>query len=173
MIQSLRTVRVGLLLGLLAILAGFVMGGLFGAREDAIKDGLWERASAVLDSAYGGDEAAARKVADKSWSYHKRAHMHWGGIGAVTVALSLLLGLVGGAAGPRALLSLLLGAGALTYPLAWLLAGRSAPGLGSTGAAKEALDLWFVLPAGLLLLGSLGTLAFAAQRLFVARDDAA
>jgi len=51
-----------------------------------------------------------------------------------------------------------LGAGALLYSLFWLFAGFTAPSLGSTGAAKEALSFIAIPGAGLCLLGVVGTI---------------
>ena len=160
---ALASVRPGLLLSLLAILLGFGLGGVFGRFEDGIKEGLQESATAVLDAEYGGSAAEAAKVADNAWVYHKRAHMHWGGIGAATLAVSILLGLAGAGRGAGRWVALALGVGAVLYPLAWLLAGRSAPGLGSTGAGKEQWGLLFQLPAGLLILGTVAAIVLVAR----------
>jgi multisubunit Na+/H+ antiporter MnhB subunit len=45
-----------------------------------------------------------------------------------------------------ALVSLALGAGGLGYSIFWMWAGFRAPGLGSTGAAKESLK-WLAMPS--------------------------
>lgn len=50
------------------------------------------------------------------------------------------------------------GAGALLYSTFWLAAGLSAPSVGSTGQAKEALSFLALPGAGLCLLGIGGTL---------------
>ena len=58
----------------------------------------------------------------------------------------------------------LLGLGALGYSAFWLWAGFRAPGLGSTGAAKESLR-WLAMPsAGAMLLGTLCALVLVARR---------
>ena len=54
--------------------------------------------------------------------------------------------------------ALAFGAGALIYSVFWLFAGFKAPGMGSTGAAKESLAFLAVPGAGLSLLGAAGTL---------------
>lgn len=151
---QLRLMRWGLSLSVLAILAGFVLGGLFGAMEDNLKGYLKLQGEGALQSVYHNDEAAMQKVVSKSWSYFKRAHMHGGGIGAATLSLSLLLaGLTSASDRLRTALSTGMGLGALGYSVFWLLAGMRAPGLGSTDAAKESLN-WLAIPsAGLLLLG--------------------
>ncbi len=163
----LRAVRGGLMLSLLTILLGFTLGGVFGAAEDWLKDGLRASAEAVRDTAYGGDASKMQTVVDKSWTYYKRAHMHGGAIGTAALAMSLLLGvLVASAAALRAVVSAALGAGGLGYTLFWLLAARRAPGLGGTGAAKDSLE-WLAVPtAGLLLAGTAVTIVLVARELY-------
>jgi multisubunit Na+/H+ antiporter MnhB subunit len=51
-------------------------------------------------------------------------------------------------------LSIALGIGALGYSVFWLWAGFRAPGLGSTGAAKESLA-WLAMPSsGIFVLAT-------------------
>jgi len=163
---ELRQVRIGLVLSLLSIFLGFAMGGAFGLNEDAIKNGLKESAEAVRATVYGGDDAAIKATLDKSWSYMKRAHMHLGAIGTAALIQSLLLAFLGVRPWFKRTVSAMLGAGALGYGIFWLLAGQRAPGLGSTGAAKESLA-WLAQPsAGLCLLGTLLTLYAVAASLW-------
>ena len=169
--QAVRAHRIGLLLSMLAILSGFVLGGVFGAWEDSLKGGLADSAGAVLEDVYGGDEAASKKVVDKAWVYYKRAHMHWGAIGAATLSLSILLAAMMGSVALARLASLAMGLGAVLYPVVWLLAGRRAPGMGGTGAAKESLE-WLAVPsAGALLLGGAVALILISARLFGTEPD--
>lgn len=163
----LRAVRGGLVLSLLTIFLGFALGGFFGAAEDQLKDGLRASAEAVRDTTYGGDASKMQSVVDKSWTYYKRAHMHGGAIGTAALAASLLLGaLVATPAALRAVVSTALGAGGLGYSLFWLLAARRAPGLGSTGAAKDSLE-WLAVPSsGLLLVGTLVTIVLVIRELY-------
>ena len=168
---GLRSQRIGLLLSLLAILAGFSLGGVFGAWEERLEADLFHSAQKVLDKHYGGDEAAAQRTVDRAFAYYQRAHMHWGGIGAATLAASLLLAGCLGASPAGRLASLAMGLGALLYPGYWLVAGRRAPGLGGTGAAKASLQ-WLAVPsAGLLLLGAAAALVLVAARLFGRQPD--
>jgi hypothetical protein len=167
----LRAGRWGTLLALLTILFGFALGGVFGVFEDALKDGLTERAEAVRDRVYEGDAAKIKATVDKSWAYYKRAHLHGGGIGAVALGGVLL---VAALRRPprlaRQAVSLALGLGGLGYAAFWLLAARAAPGLGSTDLAKESLA-WLAVPsAGLLLAGIVAVTALTAIELF-GRDD--
>ncbi len=153
-----KTVAAGLCLALLSILFGFGLGMAFGANEDAIKASLAERGAAALDSAYEGDVAAKDKVVKKSWSYLKRAHMHGGAIGTAALGAILALILLTPLGRVAKASALAFGAGAVLYSLFWLFAGFTAPGMGSTGAAKESLSFIAIPGAGLCVLGLLGTI---------------
>ena len=83
-----RSMAVGVCLALLAILLGFVMGGVFGAVESSIKKHLDDAGAAVLHTVYQGDVAAKDAVVKKSWDYLKRAHLHGGAIGSAAVESS-------------------------------------------------------------------------------------
>jgi hypothetical protein len=157
--RGLAPVLPGLCLGVLTMLYGFGLGGLFGLNEEIIKGRLSADAAAVAATAYGNDQAKAQAVVDKSWAYMQRAHLHAGSLGTAAIALSALLVLLGTGAGMARLVSLGLGAGSLGYSVFWMLAGFRAPGMGSTGAAKESLQ-WLAVPsAGLVLLGTVTVLA--------------
>lgn len=165
--RRLRVCRWGALLALLTILFGFGFGGAFGAFEESMKQGLADRAAAVLDTVYEGNAAKAKSVVDKSWVYYKRAHLHGGAIGAVALGSILLLAALRSPPDPvRRGVSLGLGAGGLGYSVFWMLAARAAPGLGGTGPAKESLS-WLAVPsAGLLLLGLVAVIGLTAIELF-------
>lgn len=169
--QRLRQSRLGVSLAVATILLGFSMGGAFGAFEEPLKAGLGARAQAVSDSVYGGDAAQMKSVVDKSWAYYHRAHLHSGAIGGVALGLMMLLALLRRpSAASRRAVSLALGLGGLGYSLFWVLAARAAPGLGSTGAAKESLK-WLAVPsAGLLLVGLCSVLALTLFELFAPVD---
>lgn len=165
--QRLRVCRWGAMLALVTILFGFGVGGAFGAFEDPLKEGLSERAAAVRDTVYGGDAVKMKSVVDKSWAYYKRAHLHGGAIGGAALGAILLLALL---RRPRPLVrrgvALALGVGGLGYSAFWMVAGWSAPGLGSTDAAKESLK-WLAVPsAGLLLVGLFAVATLTAIELF-------
>ena len=162
-----KTVAAGACLSLAAIIFGFAVGGAFGAAEDAIKKRLDSSGGAVLETVYKGDAAAKDAVVKKSWQYLIRAHLHAGAAGTASlasIATMILLVPLGPAAQASALA---FGTGALLYSGFWMIAGFSAPGLGSTGAAKEAFSFIAIPGAGLCLLGALGTLFCVARaRLF-------
>ncbi len=143
---ALRPVLPGLLLGVCTLAFGFGMGAVFGLNEALIRDRLAGSAAAVAATVYQGDAAASKAVVDKSWTYMQRAHLHAGSLGAVAVVLSLVLVLLGTGPALARTLSVGLGAGGLGYSVFWMWAGFIAPGLGSTGAAKESLKL-LAMPA--------------------------
>ncbi len=145
-LASLGAILPGLFLAVLTLLFGFGMGVVFGLNEDAIKSRLSASAETVMASAYNNDPVAAKAVTDKSWSYMQRAHLHAGSLGVVAIALSLVLVHLGTGRRVAAALSVALGAGGLGYSLFWAWAGFRAPGLGSTGVAKESLA-WLAIPS--------------------------
>jgi len=151
-------IRAGAVLALIAVLFGFVLGGLFGLNEDAVKGRLEASGSAVIATVYQGDVAAKDAVVAKSWDYLKRAHMHGGGIGAAALGAIAMIVLMTGMGTIARLSAVSIGAGAIVYSVFWLLAGFMAPGHGGTDAAKEALE-WIAVPgAGLALMGVVGSL---------------
>lgn len=159
--NDLRPLAPGIILALVAILFGFLLGGAFGAAEDGIKGRLRASADAVFETTYDGDAAKRDAVVSKSWSYLKRAHLHGGAIGAAALASIVLLGLFGNPGPLERWSATAFGAGAILYASFWLAAGFTAPGLGSTGQAKEALGFLAVPGAGLCVLGLTGTLVSA------------
>ena len=163
--ENLKPLLPGATLALLAILFGFLLGGTFGAAEYSIKEQLRSSADAVFDTVYEGNEGQRDKVLSKSWSYLKRAHLHGGAIGSAALASIVFLGLLGGVGTLERLSSLTFGGGALLYSVFWLVAGFTAPSLGSTGEAKEALSFLAIPGAALCLLGIGGTLASTLKRI--------
>ena len=148
----------GLILSLLTIMYGQGMGIFFGVNEEAIKHRLKSSAMEVRETVYKGNDAAMKTVLDNSWNYMKRAHLHAGGMGTTAFALMIALGLLGASRRVTLILGLALGGGGLGYSLYWMFAGFRAPGLGSTGAAKESLK-WLAMPtSGMFVLATLTVL---------------
>lgn len=164
-----RPLVAGAALSLLAVLLGYGLGGLFGANEDAVKGRLRASADAALVESYGNDRQKADAVVSKSWSYLKRAHMHWGAMGAGALAIIAFLSAVGGAGRLGSVSAVSVGAGAVLYGLFWLLAGLKAPGLGGTSQAKDVYEFVAVPGAGLSIIGVAGALAAALRALFLPR----
>ena len=152
-LDGLKGMKVGAFFALLSMLYGFGLGGVFGAAEDSIKGHLKAEAQAVFETAYKSDQAKMDKITSKSWTYFKRAHLHANAIGTAALAMILLLACIGEVGRLEQLTGALLGMGALGYSSFWMFAGLGAPGLGSTGAAKEALQ-WLAVPtSGACIVG--------------------
>ena len=164
--SNVRPLAPGIVLALLSIVFGFLLGGSFGAAEDSIKGHLRSSAEAVFETVYVGDAEKRDAVVSKSWAYLKRAHLHGGAIGAAALASIVLLGLFGRSGLLERTSAVAFGAGALLYPTFWLAAGLTAPSVGSTGEAKEALNFLAIPGAGLCLLGIGGTLLSVLRQLF-------
>ncbi len=148
----------GVFLSVSAIALGFVMGGIFGAAEDKIKVSLENKAIAVFETIYQNDAAKKESTVKKSWDYLKRAHMHWGAIGSAGLSCVIVLVLFCKPGFCVNSAALLLGLGAIVYPLFWLMAGLYAPELGGTGAAKKMFEGVGLLGAIACLSGILGAL---------------
>lgn len=156
--SSLPAASLGLALAVMTILYGQLMGIAFGLNEAGIKAGLKASAAAVQETVYQGDQTASQAILDKSWTYMKRAHLHAGGMGTTAVALILVMCLLGTQRRVTFVASAALGIGGLGYSVFWMWAGFRAPGLGSTGAAKESLE-WLAMPsAGVFVLATLAVL---------------
>ncbi len=157
--------RIGILFAALTLIYGFSLGGVFGVFEENIKEHLKEESRQVLQSKYGGDEAQAKKVLDKSWVYFKRAHLHANGLGTASITLILLISFLRGSRPIQFLTALFLGVGSLGYAMFWMFAALNAPSMGSTGAAKESLE-WLSVPASGMcivgLLAAMGLLVYTA-----------
>lgn len=157
-LERLAPMWIGICLSLLTLLFGFRLGSAFGVREDAMKESLARDTEAVFESRYSGDIAAMKKVTDRALVYHKRAHLHANGLGTSSLVMILLLAALLATARVKSATALSLGVGSLGYSLFWLLAGLRAPGLGSTGAAKESLH-WLAVPTSdLCILGLVAVL---------------
>ena len=155
---EIRAALPGLALAVFTLLFGFGLGIVFGLNEDAIKSRFTASAAAVQATVYNGDPAAAKPVLDKSWSYTQRAHLHAGSLGTAGIALILTVLLLGTGPLLTRVLSLALGIGGFGYSVFWLWAGFRAPGLGSTGAAKESLA-WLAMPASGMFVAATAVVA--------------
>lgn len=153
---QIRQLWVGMVLALMTLFYGFGMGAAFGVAEDGLKGSLKASAREVYETVYKGDTAEMSKITDKSWVYFKRAHLHATGMGAASLGMIILLSLLHGQRIVRVITAIGLGVGSMGYSLFWLFAGMLAPGLGSTGLAKETLA-WLAIPSGGIFLS--GTIA--------------
>ena len=166
-LENLRVVKLGILFCLLTLLYGFGLGIGFGAFEDDLKKHLKSSAEAVFDSKYEGSTRKMKKITDKSWTYFKRAHLHANGLGTSSLVLILLLSSLPTASVLKIVTALFLGLGSFGYSLFWMFAGLRAPGMGSTGAAKESLK-WLAMPSsGLCVLGLCIVFVLTCKYLFI------
>lgn len=166
-----KPVKIGLILAIMTILYGFILGGAFGAKEEAIFDFLNSQAQSVTDTIYKGDTTKIETIVNKSWTYFKRAHIHGSAIGTSSLLLIILLSFMNIKEIAKTAVSTSIGLGSIGYSLFWLLAGIKAPSLGSTGAAKESLS-WLAIPsAGLLIIGTLSVLLLAIYLLFFKKSE--
>jgi hypothetical protein len=168
MIDAIRPFLLACTFAVLTIASSVGFGMAFGAFEDDMKGSLKSSADAVLATRYDNDADKARAVLDKSWVYFKRAHLHTGALGTQAMALTLLLvALTTVPLRLRQTAAVCASVGGLGYGWFWFFAGRAAPGLGGTGAAKESLAWLAQTSAALIAIGVLGTLvslALAARR---------
>jgi len=169
-VGKMKVVRIGILLSILTLLFGFVLGGLFGAIESKIKGHLKAEAQIVFDTVYKGDSVKMKKVTDKSWVYFKRAHLHANGLGAISLASILVLMFMPATMLLKKLTAILLGLGSLGYSLFWMFAALKAPGLGSTGAAKDALAFLAIPSAGICIIGLISVLLIVLKAVCCTRN---
>ena len=165
--HPLRPVLPGLFLATLTLIFGFGLGVVFGLNEDAIKSRLSASSAAAPVAVYQRDQAAEKAVLEKSWVYMQRAHLHAGSLGAIAVALTILVVLLRTGPSLARAISLGLGAGGLGYSVFWLWAGFRAPALGSTGAAKESLA-WLAIPSSGLVVAATAAVAVLVLLAFLA-----
>ena len=160
-------IKYGVLVAMMAILFGGVVGLSFGCCEDTIKDIFKVDAEEVLSEVYQGDQAKAEKVIKKSWVYMKRAHLHSQTMGIISIVFSLLVAWLGFPVLAQLVISLLSGLGSLGYGIFWLVSGFLAPGMGSTGAAKEAVALIAQASGGAFFIAGIMVFALIAYKMIV------
>lgn len=159
-------VKYGILVAMIAILFGGLMGLSFGCCEDSIKGVLKSSADEALSGVYKGDQAKADKVVKKSWVYMKRAHLHSQTMGVISIAFSLLVAWLSFPARAQMGVSLLSGLGSLGYGFFWMLSGYLAPGMGSTGAAKESVALIAQASGGAFFVAGVTLFGLIAYKMF-------
>ena len=169
--MNLQQMKYGIVLALITLCYGFGLGGAFGAFEDNIKDHLKSEAKSVLSDVYKGDEGKMKKIASKSWVYFKRAHLHANGLGVIALGLILFLSFFEANNKIKTTAALCLGLGSLGYSTFWMFAGLIAPGMGSTGMAKESLKFLAIPSAGLCITGLAMVMALVVMSLFVNTDN--
>ena len=152
---------------MMAILFGGLMGLSFGCCEDTIKDTLKAGAKEALSGVYKGDQAKADKVVKKSWVYMKRAHLHSQTMGVISIAFSLLVAWLNFPGRVQMGVSLLSGLGSLGYGFFWMVSGYLAPGMGSTGAAKESVGLIAQASGGAFFVAGVTLFGLVVYKMFI------
>jgi len=152
---------------MMAILFGGLMGLSFGCCEDTIKNTLKAGAKEALSGVYKGDQAKADKVVKKAWVYMKRAHLHSQTMGVISIAFSLLVAWLNFSALVQMGVSLLSGLGSLGYGFFWMVSGYLAPGMGSTGAAKESVGLIAQASGGAFFVAGVTLFGLVVYKMFI------
>jgi len=160
-------IKIGMVLALMAVLFGGSLGLSFGCCEHSIKSMIKEKAANVLTEKYGGKQELADKVIKKSWVYVKRAHFHSQTMGVIAIVFSLLIAWLKFPPQAQFGISFLSGLGSLGYGFFWLFSALLAPGLGSTGAAKEAVEVIALGSAGSFYIATLGLFGFLIHKMFI------
>ena len=96
----------------------------------------------------------------------KRAHLHSQTMGVISIAFSLLVAWLNFPPTAQFGISLLSGLGSLGYGLFWMLSGYLAPGMGSTGAAKESVALIAQASGGAFFVAGVALFGFMAYKMF-------
>ena len=136
--------------------------------EEIVKESLLkEKAANVLIEKYAGKQELADKVIKKSWVYIKRAHFHSQTMGIISIVFSLLVALLKFPPKLQFGISFFSGFGSLGYGFFWLSAALLAPGLGSTGAAKDSVELLAQGSAGPFFISCVGLFGFLIYKMFV------
>ena len=156
-----------MLVAIIAILYGGMMGLSFGCCEESIKKTLNISAQEAITVKYDGDQAKVDKTVKKSWIYMKRAHLHSQTMGVISIVFSLLVAWLSYPAKAQLAISLLSGFGSLGYGLFWMLAGYMAPGMGSTGVAKESVGLIAQASGGAFFFSGLLLFSILIYRIFI------
>ena len=160
-------IKIGLAFAMSSILFGGLLGMSFGCCEDIYKDTFKKNANSVLKEKYNNNQGKVNKVLKKSWVYMKRAHLHSLTMGVISIVFSFI---TVGLAFPPLLqtgISLMSGLGSIGYGLFWLLAGFLAPGMGSTGLAKEKIGLLAQVSTLSFMIAAVGLFCVFTYRAFI------
>ncbi len=163
-------IKYGVLVAVIAILFGGSMGLSFGCCEEDIKRILNSSAQESLSVKYEGDQTKADKVVKKSWVYMKRAHLHSQTMGVISIVFSFLVAWLSYPVKAQLTISMLSGLGSLGYGLFWMLSGFLAPGMGSTGAAKESVGLIAQASGGAFFVSGVLLFGILVYRMFMTKN---
>ena len=152
--NKIRPIIPGMLLSMVALGIMILTGMWMGSDEEGIREGLYNAGLPLLDSMYKGDVANLTAMVGKSWDVIMRAHVHWAGLGAATLGITLLLLLVRNVPNwYKSVASIALGAGSILYPASWFYIAMNLTTLGK--ASKD--DVHLLAALGIAGVG-IGTL---------------
>jgi len=144
--KELKTVNIGLLLIILALLFGIGLGVTFGVAEEPIK-------SYISEGVASHSELHDKNSSSKIWRYAQRAHFHALGISAFSLGLVILVMFSSLNNKLKKTSAILIGLGGL-YPLSWFTMFILAPSLGRGAAHHHIItELFTYIGVGGLLLG--------------------
>jgi hypothetical protein len=129
---------------ILTMFSGQIVGMSVGVAEGPIETWIEHTIAAHPDNP-DLIKKSPKEVEKKAFRYILRGHFHGTGIGAMSVALILALGVSWVSARWKTILSLGVGVGGFLYPLCWLGSGLLMPSMGKA-AAKGAVE-WLVFPS--------------------------
>ncbi|MDH4184446.1 MAG: hypothetical protein OEV92_09510 [Nitrospinota bacterium] len=155
---NFKPVSIGIILALLALLAGMMHGMAFGANEDGIKKIF----KANAEAAFAGNQDEIKETAGEAWKTLKRAHYHFMGLGAMAVGLCLFAGISGASEKLKMAASTLVGFGSLVYPLHFTLASFKVSSAGGE-VAHETYELVAQAGAGTSFIGLILIIVIAAK----------
>ena len=148
--NTLSSVKIGLALALLCIVANIALGALFGLNEDLFQNYI-HAGIAAHPELFPNAATAQNNI----WRWVQRAHMHAGGIGGFTLALVILTALTDMSPSRKQITAALLGL-SIFYPAAWLVLFWNAPIIGTKAAHGVFLaELFTDIGIGALCLGLL------------------
>lgn len=133
MIETIKSVRFGILLGLIGLIFGIGWAFFLALNENKIGKGLEE--------AMKQDIPRKEEVMKASLKRLGMGHSHSMGLGLVTIAVSLVLSFTSAPTKIKGVGSFLSGIGGILFPLAWIIMGYRTPILGPDGAHESITPL--------------------------------
>ena len=175
MVEQVRPVRYGIMIGLLGLLLGIGWAIWLVAGHERIHRYLAQsapppaaqtepagdmHAHAMGEMQFEG--ASGDPLMELAHTRLRRGHLHAMGLGLLTVAISLVLMPTRAPDRIKSAVSILTGLGGLIYPVSWIAMGYRTVALGP--AAAEASAGAIALPGILLVLGGIVATAFLLLR---------
>ena len=142
-------------IALCGMIAGVFIAILFGVNEDMFKEqikrGLNNNPAIIALTDPIAKESKISSESSKLWRYYQRFHFHSTGIGAMSLALLILLAFIKAQPKAKLLCGYCIAVGGFLYPFVWLLAAIYGSESGRH-AAKETFAV-FGWMGGIFLIG--------------------